>query len=292
MAQLPDVAAITVVRDEAVMLPRWVAHYSKQLGGPERLLVIDDNSTDGSTDGLPCPVIRLPERDHEEWAVTRLRMVNAFATAMLQSFDAVLFADADEFLVADPDKHADLRELVAARPDVKALGAMGLNVVHRVGVEKPLKPGRPVLRQRRIAKFVPKMCKPAIKRGTGHWASGSHGLRMPYEIDPELFLFHLKFADRDHLASTAASRLELAEETGRGADANWRLGDELVELLDTLGAPEALKDVPWFRPRRRQLAKIVEHQEETLWCSVGKGQTTAMRERPFVRIPKRIVDTF
>jgi hypothetical protein len=292
LARLPDIAAITVVRDEAVMLPRWVKHYSKQLGGPERLLVVDDNSTDGSTDDLPCPVVRLPEREHEEWAVTRLRMVNAFATALLQSYDAVLFADADEFLVADPDKHADLRELVAARPDVKAIGAIGLNVVHRVGVEEPLRPKRPVLRQRRVAKFIPKMCKPAIKRGTGHWASGSHGLRMPYEIDPELYLFHLKFADRDHLARTSAHRRDLSEETGRGADASWRLGDELVELLDNLGAPEELKEIPWYRPRPKSLAKIVEHQEETLWCSVGKGQTTAMQERSFVRIPKRIRDTF
>lgn len=292
MAGLPDIAAITVVRDEAVMLPRWVAHYTRQCGDAERLLVIDDNSTDGSTDDLPCPVVRLPQRDHDEWAVTRLRMVNAFATALLQSFDAVLFADADEFLVADPDKYADLRELVADRPEAKALGAIGLNVVHRVNTEKPLNPGRPVLRQRRTAKFVGKMCKPAIKRGTGHWASGSHGLRMPYEIDPELYLFHLKFADRDHLAATASLRLALAEETGRGADANWRLGNELVELLDSLDAPEKLSDVPWFQANPERLAQVVQQQDESLWVSTGSGQVKAMRERPLVRIPKRIVDTF
>ncbi len=274
------------------MLPRWIKHYSEQCGGPEHLIVLDDNSTDGSTTDLPCPVIRLPDKDHKGWAMTRLRMVNALATALLQTYDAVVFADADEFLVADPDKHADLRELVAARPDVKALGAMALNVVHRVGVEKPLKPNKPVLRQRRVAKFIPKMCKPAIKRGTGHWASGSHGLRMPYEIDPELFLFHLKFADREHLAATSTARRELSEETGRGADANWRLGDELLEVLDTLEAPEQLKDVPWFRVRPERLAGIVEHQEEALWCSTGSGQVKAMRERPLVRIPRRLLDSF
>jgi hypothetical protein len=292
LAGLPNIAAITVVRDEADMLPRWVDHYSRQCGDPERLLIVDDNSTDGSTDDLPCPVIRLPEGDHSEWAVTRLRIVNALATALLQSFDAVLFADADEFLVADPAKYADLRELLADRPGVKALGAMGMNVVHRVNVEKPLKPERPVLRQRRTAKFVPKMCKPAIKRGTAHWASGSHGLRMPYQIDPELYLFHLKFADRDHLIATSAHRRALTEETGRGADANWRLGGELVQLLDSLEAPENLKDVPWFKPNPERLANIVEQQEEALWCSTGSGQVKVMRERPLVRIPKRIVDTF
>ena len=290
MPKLPDLAVITVVRDEATMLPRWIRHYSRQVGDPERLFVVDDNSTDGSTDGLPCPVIKLPEREHEEWAVTRLRMVNAFATGLLQSFDAAVFVDADEFLVADPKKYADLRELVADRPDVKGIGAMGLNVVHRVGKEPPLDPDRPVLRQRRLAKFIPKMCKPAIKRGTAHWASGSHGLRMPYEIDPALYLFHLKFADRDHLARTAGKRQELVEETGRGADANWRMGDELVDLLDTLDVPADLKDVPWFKPRPKRLREIVEHQEAELWVSTGSGQVRATRERPLVRIPRSLRD--
>lgn len=291
MGKLPDIAVITVVRDEAAMLPRWVRHYTRQVGGPERLFVVDDNSADGSTDGLPCPVLKLPDRDHREWAVTRLKMVNAFATGLLQSFDAAVFVDADECLVANPKKYADLRELVADRPDAKGIGAMGLNVVHRVGVEPPLDPDQPVLRQRRLAKFIPKMCKPAVKRGTGHWASGSHGLRMPYDIDPDLYLFHLKFADRDHLVHTAGKRLELMEETGRGADANWRMGDELVDLLDTLDVPADLKEVPWFRPGPKRLQGIVEHQEAQLWASTGGGQVRAMRERPLVRIPRYLRDS-
>ena len=293
MAKLPDLAVITVVRNEAVMLPRWVKHYAAQCGGPERLLVLDDNSTDGSTDGLPCPVVRLPDRDHAEWAATRLRMVNAFATGLLQSFDAVAFVDADEFLVADPLKYADLRELVAARPDAKAIGAMGLNVVHRVGVEKPLKPRRPVLRQRRTAKFIPKMCKPAIKMGTGHWAAGSHGLRMPYEVDRDLWMFHLKFADRDHLATVAAQRKQLVEESGRGLEANWRMGGELVDLLDGLEAPEKIMELARFRPHPDKLKRIVERDDEAevLWHSVGSGQIKAMRERQLVRIPKRFATT-
>jgi len=291
VAGLPDIAVITVVRDEAAMLPRWVRHYSRQCGDPERLVVLDDNSTDGSTEGLPCPVIRLPEREHVDWAVTRLRMVNALATSLLQSFDAVAFVDADEFLVADPEKYADLRELVADRPDVKAIGAMGLNVVHRVGVEPPLDPDRPVLRQRRTAKFIPKMCKPAIKRGTGHWAAGSHGARLPYTIDRDLYLLHLKFADRDHLVRTSEHRRDLVEETGRGKDANWSRGDELVRVLDELGAPRRLKQIEPFRRNPAKLAQIVHQEEDELWRSQGGGQVRAMRERPLVRLPRRLVDT-
>jgi hypothetical protein len=291
LAGLPEIAVVTVVRDEAVMLPRWVKHYSAQCGGPERLVVVDDNTSDGSTDGLPCPVIRLPQRDHPDWAMARLRLVNAMATSLLQAFDAVVFADADEFLVADPKKYADLRELVADRPDAKAIGAIGVNVVHRVGVEPPLDPDRPVLEQRRTGKFIQKMCKPAIKRETGHWASGSHGIRLPYEVDPYLYLFHLKFADRDHLDATSTHRQQLTETEGRGKDANWRFGDELVELLDGIDSTTDLEELPRLKVPADKLRSIVERNDRGVWHSQGRGQVAATRERPLLRIPARFAGT-
>ena len=48
----PTVAVLTVARDEAAMLPRWVAHYGSHVG-VENLVVVDDNTSDGSTDDLP-----------------------------------------------------------------------------------------------------------------------------------------------------------------------------------------------------------------------------------------------
>ena len=41
------------------MLPRWVQYYGDQLG-QDNLVVLDDNSVDGSTEHLPCTVLRLP----------------------------------------------------------------------------------------------------------------------------------------------------------------------------------------------------------------------------------------
>ena len=105
-------AALTMVRDEQVMLPRWVRHYSRECGA-ENLFVVDDNSTDGSTDDLPCSVLRIPSWGDKHFESTRMRVVSNIAAALLEAYDAVLFADADEFLVADPEKYDGLRDLVA-----------------------------------------------------------------------------------------------------------------------------------------------------------------------------------
>ena len=59
MSPLPHVAVITMARDEGTMLRRWVDHYSREVG-VDNLVVVDDNSSDGSTDDLPCTVLRIP----------------------------------------------------------------------------------------------------------------------------------------------------------------------------------------------------------------------------------------
>ncbi|MEO5652825.1 MAG: glycosyltransferase family 2 protein, partial [Marmoricola sp.] len=53
------IAAITFCRDEGRMLPLWIKYYGAQFG-VENLYVVDDNSEDGSTDDLPCDVLRIP----------------------------------------------------------------------------------------------------------------------------------------------------------------------------------------------------------------------------------------
>jgi hypothetical protein len=289
---LPQVAAVTVVRDEAVMLPRWVAHYSAQLGGPDRLVVIDDNSADGSTDGLPCTVLRMPPRLKGTFEPTRMGMVNGIAAGLLAAYDAVVFADADEFLVADPARYADLRELVADRPDHDVIGAMGLNVVHQLAEEPPLDPDRRVLEQRRVAKFLPLMCKPSIKRIPAGWVAASHGIRAPFTVDPDLVMFHLKFADRDHLAAAAAHRHRLVEDHGRPKNTSWSAGeDAMVALLERINADLRPQKVKPFEVDAKKLGGIVERRGERVHRTTGAGQVQAMERQPFVSIPERFRGT-
>jgi hypothetical protein len=284
----PRLAAITMVRNEAAMLPRWIRHYSEQCSGPESLVVIDDNTTDGSTDGLPCSVIRTPSFIHRQFEPARLGMVSHIASGLLEAYDAVVFADADEFLVADPDRYGSLRDLVAAKPDNRVFGAMGLNVVHHVGHEPPLDPERPILAQRRMAKFIPLMCKPAIKKVHGQWTAASHGLRhTEWTIDPDLYMFHAKFADRDTLREAAEHRRAGVELEGRPGTTSWKFGgDTMVSLLDkvTKGAdPDLLAP---FEPTPELLDGIVRAEDDTFRARGGR-QVPAMKKADLVLIPER-----
>jgi hypothetical protein len=274
------------------MLPRWIEHYSRQCSGPESLLVIDDHTTDGSTDDLPCPVIRIPSFIHRQFEPARLGMVSHVASGLLESYDAVVFTDADEFLVADPDRYRTLRDLVEGKPEVRVFGAMGLNVVHHVGHEPPLDPGRPLLSQRRLAKFIPLMCKPAMKKVHNQWTAASHGLRnTTWAIDPDLFMFHAKFADRDGLHQAAETRRVGVELEKRPRKTSWKFGgDSMVSLLEGITKKVDVDALRPFEPTPELLDGIVREEEETIFRARGGRQVPAMRKAEMVLVPDRFRD--
>ena len=87
---LPRVLVMTMVRDEAEMLPRWLRHYAGQVG-MENLIVLDDNSTDGSTDGLECTVHRLPPLPGDRFERTRMDLLSGLAQGFLSVYDYAVF---------------------------------------------------------------------------------------------------------------------------------------------------------------------------------------------------------
>ncbi|GAB4011609.1 glycosyltransferase family 2 protein [Nocardioides ultimimeridianus] len=288
MRRAPRVAAITMVRNEGAMLRRWVDHYGGALGH-DHLLVLDDSSDDGSTDRLDCKVQRVkPITGHFERE--RMRIVSDAAAKLLRKHDAVVFADADEFIVADPARYAGIPDAVAGAAGRAALGVLGLNVVHDAASEPALDLARPLFEQRSLLKLIPLLCKPSIKLTTGPWAAGSHGLRgNTFAIDPGLFMFHLKFADRDHLLRVADHRRAMVALDGRAGETSWQFsGDEMVALLDRitagLGDPGA---VPELEPDPEELARIVQTFDNGVTRATGRRQVVAMELRPFRRIPER-----
>jgi hypothetical protein len=286
---LPNVAVITMARDEGTMLRRWVEHYTREVGA-DNLVVVDDNSSDGSTDDLPCPVLRIPPLTKKSFEPARMGLLGGLSAGLLEAYDAAIFCDVDEFIVADPKVHESLRHFVAARPGRQAVGVMGLNVVHDIAQEPPLVEGEPILGQRSLAKFLPLMCKPSLKWEPANWALASHGIKCPFEVDPELFMFHMKFADRDHLKAVADHRHEMFRTDGRAARTSWeRSGGDMVNLLDEITADIDHDAIKPFGPPLKKLPGIVEQSAPDTWRAVGGGQVQAMRNRPLVRVPDRFL---
>ena len=284
------IAALTFCRDEGAMLPLWVQFYGDQFG-TENLYVVDDNSEDGSTDDLPCDVLRIPPIRGGKFESTRMGFIAGLSRSLLELYDAVVFCDADEFHVPDPDRYSGLRDFIEQQdPDVRAIGALGLNVVHAAGVEEPLDLSQPLLGQRQLAKFLPLMCKPAIKFVPAPWYAASHGIRAPYAVDPDLWMFHLKFADRELLRSAADLRQAAVHADGRSRNTSWRRGGgEMVDLLDeiTSGVTDVAAVQEFRPPDGRRLARLVAQDGEKRWRAPKGSQVELMRSRPLVRIPER-----
>lgn len=282
------VAVMTMTRDEADMLPRWVRYYGAQVG-TTNLFVIDDNSTDGSTADLPCTLLHLPPGPWKaSWMQTRVSLVNSVSRGLLTCFDVVIFTDVDEFLVPDPARHGGLLDYLAARAGTDVIAPVAVNVLHAPAVEPALDPTRPVLQQRSFVKWAPGMCKPLVKRQPAIWLQGFHGIKAPFAIDPELFLLHLKYFDVDALVDVADRRQELHLQEGRGsAKSSWPLGAEAIrqQLADWV-EDATIADLPEFAAEECDLAGTIHAMPSGFFRSMGP-QLAAMTDYPLRLLPER-----
>lgn len=279
------VCAITMVQNESVMLRRWLDYYGRELGH-DNLVVLDDNSTDGSTDDLPCSVLRLPPAPwRQPWAQARRAMANSTARAMLQAYDAVIFVDADEFLVPDPERFDGLVDYLDRHHDRDVVAAVGLNVVHDAAHEPAIDHHRPVLAQRSLVKFVPRMCKPAVKREPASWMAGTHGIQAPFSVDPDLLLFHLKYYDEDELRRVAGLRRDVNEREGRGARSAWTR--EAEDLVDDLRRWVGRDETRTALDTRRLKLPVPRDAEADGYFRVVGNQLKAMERGRLLRLPDR-----
>lgn len=290
----PRAVVMTMVRDEADMLPRWVEYYGRQLG-VENLVVLDDNTVDGSTKGLPCTTYRLPPPPWRRgWAKTRLQIVNQLARGLLACNDVVIFTDVDEFLVADPARYAGLAAYLSDRRDRKVVAPLALEVMHNPALEPALDPTRPLLEQRGFVKYSPGMCKPLVKRGPQPWTSAFHAIHAPFGVDPALWMLHLKYSDVAVLETVADHRRRIYEQEGRGHRRSfWPMGAEALKrrLSSWTGEAQAVGDVPEFDPAEVDLDGLIVEVREGVWRSRA-NQVVALKTTPLRRLPPRFRSAF
>ncbi len=191
-------AAFTIVQDESVMLPLWLDYYGRHFD-PEDLYVLDHGSSDGSTANLEgrchvIPVHREAAFDHH-WLRSTVELFQGF---LLNSYDTVLFAEVDEFVIADPRSYSGLEDYIhrLARPASRCLG---FNVIHQPDEPALRFDAPPLLAQRRNWHVSLMYSKRLLSKIQLRWSDGFHEEhKAPDDApDPELMLVHLQRIDYD-----------------------------------------------------------------------------------------------
>jgi hypothetical protein len=92
-----DICFATFARNERIRLPIWLRHY-RQFITDEDIYVIDQNTTDGSTNDLKCNVIYEPHEGVFDQAWLR-QMLTKNLKILLEKYHIVVLNECDELMV-------------------------------------------------------------------------------------------------------------------------------------------------------------------------------------------------
>jgi Glycosyl transferase family 2 len=220
----PRRAVVTIVHDEPVFLPLWLAYYSRWFA-PEDIYVLDNDTTDGSTHR--GGFVRIPVSHDAVDHTWMLRTVQDLQHELLAAgYGVVLVCDVDEIIAPVPE-WGTLGDYLDVFGDdwVNCLGYEILHMPSEPGIDL----GRPVLDQRRHWFPNDAYDKAAIASVPMTWRTGFHGRAdFHFNGDPDLRLVHLHRMDHDLCLQRHETRRRRAwaeEDTAKG----WARHNRIVD---------------------------------------------------------------
>ena len=259
MSSLPRIACMTMVKDDVEFLDIWVKYYSG-LFGAVNCYVIDHGSQDTSAidraKALGVQVLCMPfeypaaspdglrkDGTPVQFDGFRFAFLSKLRTSLRVFYDVVIMHDVDEILVSHPDTAKTvfqyINDTIARVRQHTIVGGIGVEIFQDLQTEGPIDRDRPILQQRRNAHFRLPEFKPVILCSDA--PASPHGATVPFAIDPNLWLLHLKFIDRDSLCVRQQQRRgvvdrgEVPDWTRWGwlsTDVDQKLGEFLKRPLD------------------------------------------------------------
>jgi hypothetical protein len=188
----------SMVQNESHYLPIWLSYYGRHFDAAD-IFVLDHNTTDGSTTGLEdrCHVIPI-HRDMSFDNYWIKGTIESFQSFLLKSYETVLYADADEFVIANPSLYEGLGDYIQRMRGPLAR-CLGFEVVH-YPEEPALRFDQPLLAQRHYWHRSRAYSKTLISKIPLTWAVGLHGTLLPLSgpPDPDLILAHLHRVDFEY----------------------------------------------------------------------------------------------
>jgi len=169
-------AVYTMVKNEDVFLPLWLKHYSKYF---KNIHVLNNNTTDGSVEKAHKKFDFTEHKITKEinYGIEEMRNMGIDGQRMLfekYGYDLVVFAEADEFIVADPDKYSGLDDFVLQMKSDYVFNT-GKEVL-QLDNEKAIDWDKPILAQRSVWWPHPSYHKPTISKIPLNWVDGFHYL--------------------------------------------------------------------------------------------------------------------
>jgi len=268
-------AAITMVRNDAFFLPKWIAHYGRAFGAANLFVLLDGHDQQPPAANPGVNVIRLPHVPSERSVGDRrrARLISSFADGLFRLFDTVVATDVDEFLVLDPALGTDLSAYLDSHRSGASASALGLDVGQHLRDEGELDPSRPFLEQRAFAHVSARYTKPVVAFKPVTWGSGLHRIKgRNFRIDRGLYLFHFGMVD-------------FARATGKTLDpdritAGWGAHLERREALFKL----VTESVPFDGDSYFDIARRRQTWRRPLYALNKPGMIPG---DPVVRIPSR-----
>jgi hypothetical protein len=137
------------------------------------------------------------------------------------------------------------------------------------------------------------MCKPLLKQTPDLWQRAFHDIFAPFEIDPDLWLLHLKYYDETVLSKVAEARRRVHEEEGRGsAGSFWPKGPEVLQkLLASWTESPVDGPVPEFQAAEVDVTGMVRRQSDGSW-SAAANQAKGIERSPLRQLPQRFRGAF
>ena len=273
------ICALTMVRNDAVFIRKWVDYYGKALGRKNLFIILDghDQEMPENTKGvnaifLPKVHAQLVKADRR-----RARVMSHFAAGLLYHYEMVIGVDIDEFVVVDPALGQNLPEYLSKLPLRSSYSSLGMDVGQHISTESPANFSKPLLSQRKFAMLSSRYSKPSIIMKPVTWGSGMHRIKgHNFKIDPNLYLFHFGMVDK--------KQSETRENDADLLKAGW--GKHMARRGNLLHIIE--KSTPLDGDDYIPTARKLQQNRRPLYAL---NKPKMIKGSPVIRIPERFANT-
>lgn len=225
--------------NESFNIPLWIKYYTSQVG-ERNVVIIDNDSTDDSAPIIrSVPNIRYPRKKFSDFE--RSEFVSQFANSLLKIYDYVIYADADEIIVADPTKYTSLVDFIKRNP-ADAHTCIGFNLYERLGLDDKYDSSKSLFSQRNSLNLTTSMCKTSVISKPVSWSGGFHAANIPPNFSG-LQLIQIKSSVNRSAKDRLIITRNIEWKTPGKAGGHQRISDERFDEISASRSKRPLVDM-------------------------------------------------